>query len=90
MKKIILGLFFVIVIGGYLISLKSTELERLPNFYALSKEAILINSEEMKVKCNYYVFLFGWIDEIEEEKKFQECINRHKINGYKIVESSGA
>lgn len=90
MKKVIFGLFLVVVVSGYLISLKPTELERLPNFYALSKEAILINSEEMKVKCNYHVFLFGWIDELEEEKKFQECINKHETNGYKIVESSGA
>ncbi|KTF17022.1 hypothetical protein [Pseudoalteromonas sp. H105] len=84
MKKVILVL--VVVIAGYFINSKFIDLAYSLGFAELKKEAVLINSEKMKVKCHSYAF--GWFDEIKLENKFQACVNEHKANGYQIIESS--
>ncbi len=83
MKTVILVLAVVVV--GYFINSKFVELAYFLGFSELKKEAVLINSEQMKVKCHSYAL--GWFDEIELENKFQTCINDHEANGHKIVES---
>ena len=84
MKKVVLVLAVVAV--GYFINSKFVELAYSLGFAELKKEAILINSEKMKVKCRSYAL--GWFDEIKLENKFQACVNEHEANGYKIIESS--
>ena len=84
MKKIIFVLVAVVV--GYFINLKFVELAYSLGFAELKKEAVLINSEKMKVKCRSYAL--GWFDEIKLENKFQACVNEHEANGYKIIDSS--
>jgi hypothetical protein len=84
MNKII-GVLAVIVIG-YFINLRFVELAYSLGFAELKKEAVLVNTEKMKVKCHSYAL--GWFDEIKLENKFQTCINEHQANGYKIIESS--
>ncbi|AOW78706.1 hypothetical protein A3Q34_18815 [Colwellia sp. PAMC 20917] len=84
MKKLILVLAVVIV--GYFVNLKFVEVAYSLGFAELKKEAILINSEKMKVKCHSYAL--GWFDEIKLENKFQACVNEHEANGYKVVGSS--
>ncbi|MDU0111734.1 hypothetical protein RT723_01650 [Psychrosphaera aquimarina] len=84
MKKVILVLTVVIV--GYFVNLKFVEVAYSLGFAELKKEAVLINSEKMKVKCHSYAL--GWFDEIKLENKFQACVNEHEANGYKVVDSS--
>lgn len=84
MKKVILVLAVVVV--GYFANLKFVELAYSLGFAELKKEAVLINSEKMKVKCHSYAL--GWFDEIKLENKFQACVNEHEANGYKVVDSS--
>ena len=73
MNKII-GVLAVIVIG-YFINLRFVELAYSLGFAELKKEAVLVNTEKMKVKCHSYAL--GWFDEIKLENKFQTCINEH-------------
>ncbi|MBA6262730.1 MAG: hypothetical protein V7780_10890 [Colwellia sp.] len=84
MKKVILVLAVVIV--GYFVNLKFVEVAYSLGFAELKKEAVLINSEKMKVKCHSYAL--GWFDEIKLENKFQACVNEHEAKGYKVVDSS--
>lgn len=84
MKKVLLIL--VAGVAGYFINLKFVELAYKLGFAELKQKAVLINTEQMKVKCHSYAL--GWFDEIKLENKFQACINEHEANGYKIIESS--
>ncbi|NMP31146.1 hypothetical protein HII17_06180 [Thalassotalea sp. M1531] len=86
MKKVIIVL--AVVVLGYFVNSKFVELAYSLGFAELKKEAILINSEKMKVKCHSYAL--GWFDEIKLENKFQACINEHEANGYKIIESASS
>ena len=84
MKKVILVLAAVVV--GYFVNSKFVEVAYSLGFAELKKEAVLINSEKMKVKCHSYAL--GWFDEIKLENKFQTCVNEHEANGYKVIEST--
>ena len=84
MKKVILVLAAVVV--GYFVNSKFVEVAYSLGFAELKKEAVLINSEKMKVKCHSYAL--GWFDEIKLENKFQTCVNEHVANGYKVIEST--
>jgi tetrahydrodipicolinate N-succinyltransferase len=70
---------------GYLMSEKFSDIAHALGFAELKKEAVLINDEKLKVKCRSYAQ--GFFDEIKLENKFQQCINQHQANGYRILES---
>lgn len=84
LKKLILVL--AVIITSYFINLKFVEVAYTLGFAELKKEAILINAEKMKVKCQSYAL--GWFDEIKLENKFQACVNEHEAKGHKIIDSS--
>ncbi len=76
----------VVFIIGYLINARFIELAYSLGFAELKKEAILINDKQLKVKCHSYAL--GFFDEIKLENKFQQCVNDHKANGYKLITST--
>ncbi|MCL1156802.1 hypothetical protein K8B83_10850 [Shewanella inventionis] len=52
----------------------------------MKKEAILINDQKMKVKCDSYAL--GFFDEIKLENKFQQCINDYQAQGYALLDTA--
>lgn len=60
-----------------------TELAYKFGFAELKLNAVLENSEHMKVKCD--VYSLGYFDEIKLQNKFQKCINDYEAEGYEIV-----
>lgn len=85
MKKLFVVLAVIII--GFLLNAKIVEVAYALGFAELKKEAVLINAENIKVKCHSYAL--GFFDEIKLENKFQQCINDHKANGYKMLDESG-
>ncbi|MCT8986920.1 hypothetical protein [Shewanella phaeophyticola] len=83
MKKLII--IIVVVAVGYLINLKFVDIAYAMGFAELKKEAILINDQKMKVKCDSYAF--GFFDEIKLENKFQQCINDYQAQGYVVLDA---
>jgi hypothetical protein len=81
-KKILLVVALISV--GYLINARAVELAYALGFAELKMQAVLVNEQQLKVKCNSYAL--GYFDEIALENKFQQCINRYLAEGYKLVE----
>ena len=77
----------ITVILGCFLNSKLNELVSLMGFAEFKKEAVLINTENMKVKC--HVYALGWFDEMLLENNLQACVNKHEANGYHVLASSG-
>ena len=84
MKKVVLGIIAVVAI--YLVSLKVSEIAYSLGFVEISKQAVLVNEDNLKEECRVYAW--GFFDQIELENRFQSCINEHEANGYKLIENS--
>jgi hypothetical protein len=83
LQKVIIVLGVVLL--GYLMSEKFSDIAYSLGFAELKKETVLVNDKKLKVKCRSYAL--GFFDEVKLENKFQQCINQHQANGYRILET---
>ena len=81
MKKIA-TLIFVLVLG-YFLNERILEIAYSLGFSEVKKEIILVNAENIKVKCDAYAW--GFFDELKLENKVQACVNDYQTQGYKVL-----